>query len=990
MDLRAAATPEGVVRAFYAARGAGNADAALATLAEGVEPLLRTEVKYDIDGRCLDLHSLHLQAIGETTVEAIAHVTRTPRGRGPLIEEVERRTFTFVKEGDAWKITDMPLAEEKLIDGIVAAKTDDEVTALLAAHPELITSLMIKRLVVRSIKIGRAGVGRPDKRLADIAYDIAVALDDRMNIVSAMGTQANAMRLPGIPLEPVIAWTEKSLRIAQETGDPLSIAFAANAVATLNIAVDGSSVRAEQALRQALAMQDSLSPYFVSTLYGNLGILLRTRGDYAAAYHVLMESVRRDVARGDEYALGFNEVNLGKIMLAQNDPELALDFFRRAARRKTIKGVTIDAYVGVAESSRVLGRYDEAQAAASKALEIARELPYTGSIARAQVVMTEIQIARGELSGAEATLRQALDNARAEGRDEALTESLLTLGNFYLRNGRLDEAGKLAGEALAVSTRFDFPRPARYAALMLHARTESALGNRDTAIAEYQRATEAIEAARHVVAGTERQQRLFFEPFHAAYTEAADLLLQKGAVEEALVFAERGKGRVLLDAMGHERKSAEESLEEPDRERLAALVKALGDANRKVLAQQTSAAVAEQRAAQLELERFEADLAGRHPRLRSARASSAIIEPSALPALVARPDFAILEYVVHDRATHLLVVERRGDRAAITHHRIAISAAELATRIDAYRQEVAGRDLRYRRSARALYDLLLAPAAAQLAGKRTLAIVPDGVLWRLPFESLAAPDGKFLIERAAAFYVPSISIYREMLSRQEKPSAGTHMLAAFGNPSIDESRDRVNAVYRGLDLGPLPDAEREVAAIARLWGPSSSVYMRKEAHERAARAEMQRARVVHFAAHGIFDDGNPMFSQIVLAPGETPEHDGLLQAWELARLDLAADLVVLSACDTARGKVGAGEGLIGMSWALFSAGCPSTVVAQWKVSSQSTSRLMIEFHRALSKSSSGMFAKAEALRTAQLALLRDSRTSHPFYWAAFVLVGSAS
>lgn len=985
-----ATTPEETVRAFYAARVEGNPDRALAFLAADVEPLLRNEVKNDIDGRCLELVSLHVRPVDDTTVESIAHVVRRPQLRGAVFEEVERRTFTLAKEGDAWRIVTMPLAEEKLIDGIVAAKTDDEVSALFAAHPELVTPLMVKRLTTRSIKIGRAGVGRPDKRLADIAYHVAMSIDDRLGVVPAMATQANAMRLPGIPLEPVLAWTEKALRIAEETGDPQTIAFAANTLGVVNLAIDGSSLEAERALRQALSMQDSLPPNNVSALYGNLGLTLLTRGDYAAAYTVFMESLQRQLARGDEQAMGFNELHLGKIMLAQNDPELALELFSRAARRKMIKPFVVDALIGAAESNHILGRYDHARSAANQALEIARGLPYTGSIARAQVVLTEVQIATGELSGAEATLREAIELARAEKDDDAEMDSLLTLGNFHFRNGRVEDARRLANEALAVSARFDFPRPARYAALVLAARTERALGRREEAIATYQRAIDAIESARNVVAGSERQQRLFFEPFHAAYTEVADLLLEKGALEEALVFAERGKGRVLLDAISRERKSAEESLSEHDRGRLAALVKTLGDANRKVLTFHTSnasedatrAAVAEQRAAQLALERFDSDLAARNPRIRSTRA--AIIDPSEIAALVTRSDFAILEFIVHDRATHLVVVEKGG----MTHHRIDITAADLATRIDHFRREVAGHDLRHRKSARALYDLLLAPAAAQLAGKRVLAIVPDGVLWRLPFEALSSRDGKYLIERVACFYLPSITIYRDMLARQAKPSAVARTLAAFGNPAIDGSQ--VKAVHRGLSLGPLPEAEEEVAAIARLWGPSTTVYTRNEARESAARTEMERARVVHFAAHGIFDDGNPMYSQIVLAREESSEHDGVLQAWELARLDLAADLVVLSACDTARGRYGAGEGLIGMSWALFAGGCPSTVVAHWSVSSQSTAQLMIAFHKTLSKSPSSPFAKAEALRAAQLTLLRDARTAHPFYWAAFVLVGSAS
>ena len=128
-----------------------------------------------------------------------------------------------------------------------------------------------------------------------------------------------------------------------------------------------------------------------------------------------------------------------------------------------------------------------------------------------------------------------------------------------------------------------------------------------------------------------------------------------------------------------------------------------------------------------------------------------------------------------------------------------------------------------------------------------------------------------------------------------------------------------------------------------------------------------------------------MYSHLALAEGDANE-DGLLEAWELMQLDLQADLAVLSACETARGRVGAGEGMIGFSWAMFIAGVPSIVVSQWKVESSGTRDLMIDFHRGLLSSKSTL-TKTEALRQASLKLLKNPETSHPFYWGGFVLVG---
>jgi len=118
--------------------------------------------------------------------------------------------------------------------------------------------------------------------------------------------------------------------------------------------------------------------------------------------------------------------------------------------------------------------------------------------------------------------------------------------------------------------------------------------------------------------------------------------------------------------------------------------------------------------------------------------------------------------------------------------------------------------------------------------------------------------------------------------------------------------------------------------------------------------------------------------------------DGFLEAWEIMDLELNANLVVLSACETGRGRVGDGEGIIGLTWALFMAGSPTSVVSQWKVDERSTTELMLNFHRN-SKAQAGAAGDppttAESLRQAALALVKESNYQHPFYWAGFTVVG---
>jgi CHAT domain-containing protein len=145
--------------------------------------------------------------------------------------------------------------------------------------------------------------------------------------------------------------------------------------------------------------------------------------------------------------------------------------------------------------------------------------------------------------------------------------------------------------------------------------------------------------------------------------------------------------------------------------------------------------------------------------------------------------------------------------------------------------------------------------------------------------------------------------------------------------------------------------------------------------------------MVHFASHGLVDSRFPLNSALALTIPEAPkdgEENGLLQAWEIFdKVRLNADLVVLSACETGLGKDMGGEGLVGLTRAFQYAGARTVVASLWSVADESTARLMKVFYGYLKAGG----AKDEALRAAQITLLQDPRTAHPFHWAAFQVIG---
>jgi CHAT domain-containing protein len=185
-----------------------------------------------------------------------------------------------------------------------------------------------------------------------------------------------------------------------------------------------------------------------------------------------------------------------------------------------------------------------------------------------------------------------------------------------------------------------------------------------------------------------------------------------------------------------------------------------------------------------------------------------------------------------------------------------------------------------------------------------------------------------------------------------------------------------------FEIAPLPHAASEARAIARFGGPGTEVYTGAAASEARVRAaSLQRFGVVHFATHGLLSRRNPSRSALLLA-AEGPSQ-GLLTVREIYRLKVPSDLVVLSACQTARGRVLAGEGVQGLTQAFFHAGARSVIASLWDVNDRRTERLMTGFYGHLADGE----RKTEALAHAKRDLLASEPGLAPRYWAAFVLIG---
>lgn len=360
----------------------------------------------------------------------------------------------------------------------------------------------------------------------------------------------------------------------------------------------------------------------------------------------------------------------------------------------------------------------------------------------------------------------------------------------------------------------------------------------------------------------------------------------------------------------------------------------------------------------------------RRKRRSGARAPARVSAADAVDVSGARRDLdadaAIVDYVVLDTVVAALVVTSR-DGAL---HRLPVTADSLRARIARFLIPIApavGSAIDVTRigfdsaTARQLYRDLIEPIRWQLAGIRKLNVVPDGPLHMVPFDALLHPasEPRFLIDDFTIRYVTSLAA---------GGAGGSARSAVF-------TRGPALAV-RGPNDETMGAAE-EIAAVASSLRSNVTVLDSVHATEEAIRAQSRGAAILHFATHAEANDVNPDFARLAVAP--SANDDGWLQAFEIRTWRLNGALVVLSACQTAAGRLAAGEGTLSLSRAFLQAGAGATVATLWPVGAP-TAVLMRAFYDQLSSGAD----VDDALRTARLTL-RESGYSHPFYWAPFIL-----
>ncbi|MDX2042504.1 MAG: CHAT domain-containing tetratricopeptide repeat protein [Acidobacteriota bacterium] len=935
-----------------------------------------------------------------------------------------------------------PKNVEELVTALLAAKSEPERAALMEANPELATIKLADVLTARGESLAAKSNFAESALALDLARQIAERHNDIKRQVAAINGIGNVQVAQG-EITSALTTYQQASKLAESSGDTKLIASMQNNLCSVNQRL-GNFDRALEHCRQSLKLAEAAANRVtVGNILNNLGIISRQQGELNQALDYYRRSLAIKESLGEKIGVARLLNNIGVAYRAMGNETAALRHYQQSlaiAEEIGNRAGAAQTMANIAMVQRALGNYKLALDYCQRGLAISEAVGDKANVSFLLEELGKLYTQEGDYQHAMEVYRKSLTLAEASGQkmeiairllavggafrrlgDEAaaiehfrrgfeLAESigvpytaragLHSLAHLYLHQGKFAEALEMGERSIALARQIN-NQEGLWGSLVVSGASLRQLKQPEKARQYLEEAIRISESSRAELSAGAREQVHVQGNYFDAYINMVMLMVEAGRAEDSLNFAERAKARVLLDALSAGKADISKSMTEDERRQERRLKDELTNANSRLSrAAQASKPNPQQLAdlktnlekARLDYESYESRLYAAHPELRAQRGEAPIIKTEELAAMV-DDKTALLEFTVTGQAAYLFVITKATGKTQpeIRVHTLPIKQDELTKQANDFRQQLASLDLGFRASAKRLHESLLKPASAQLAGKTRLVIVPDAALWELPFQALIAGDNRYLIETAAVSYAPSLTVLREMQSKRNGRGTG---LLAFGNPAFNaEAVERATIAKRDEKLTPLPEAETEVKALAQLHGAASRVFIGAEASEARLKSEAANAGILHFATHGILNDSAPLYSHLALAAGDKTEdgqkEDGMLEAWELLRMDLKADLAVLSACETARGKIGAGEGVIGLSWAMFVAGVPSTVVSQWKVESSSTRDLMVAFHRNLKGAGNKPgLPKSEALRQSVLSLLKKPTTNHPFYWAGFVLVGN--
>jgi CHAT domain-containing protein/Tfp pilus assembly protein PilF len=738
---------------------------------------------------------------------------------------------------------------------------------------------------------------------------------------------------------------------------------------------------------------------------GGLGELGEALARYHRALAIFRELGDRQWEARTLHNLGSVYSALGELQRARATFEQTLEL-RRAVGDRRGEVVTLN-QLGLVRSG--LGETAEAQGLFRQARDLARTLGDRRYEADSLGLLGRELIRAGDAGKALEALGEAADILAALGERRPRAVALHRLGQALFLRGDLPKAREAFSQALELRLAIA-DRAGEAETRTALARLEARLGRIPEARAQVEKTLALIESLRVTLTNPDLRAS-FLSAYRQAFELEIDLLMRQGQAREALEVSERARARALLDLLQEARASVQTGGDPELRAREKALTERLNakaERQTEQLSRTGTARAADESELQAlltEMDGVRAEIRRRSPRY------AALTQPAPLAAAEIQalldPQTLLLEYSLGEERSFLWAVDTGTVASFELPPRAEIEAA--ARRVyTALRTLDPGAAKQGRAEAEALSRVLLGPVADRLASRR-LVIVADGALHYLPFAALPVPgvpaggtSADLLLDRHEIVALPSVSVLaslrRDLATRVPAPKAVAVLadpVFDLGDPRISKTQTAASsrAPERGGEpdfptLQRLPSTRLEAERISALVPAGEALVELDFAADREAVLGSRLApyRVVHFATHGLIDARTPELSGLMLSRvGEDGKpKEGFLSLADVYNLQLGADLVVLSGCETALGREVRGEGLVGLTRGFLYAGAARVAASLWRVQDRATAELMGRFYRAMLQEGK---SPAAALREAQLAIRSDRRWRAPYYWAAFVLQG---
>ncbi|MBD2201285.1 CHAT domain-containing protein [Calothrix sp. FACHB-1219] len=744
-------------------------------------------------------------------------------------------------------------------------------------------------------------------------------------------------------------------QLKDRPGEALSLNYIAIVQRTL-----GDYIQALEFYKQALDIFRELGDRLnEGTALNNIGKVYEGLGQYPQALDFYQQALAIRKQVGDRSGEAFTLADLGSIYTSLGQyPQVlgylqqSLDIFRKIGDRK--QEALILNSIGL--YYRTIDQYTQAVEYYQQALAIFKQLGNRRGEATCLNNIGDFRRNQGEYSQAQELFQQVLTIFREVNDRGGQGVALSNIGRVYAYQKQYPQALESFAQALAIFQEVgDKPAQARTFRYIGSAFYQS--GKLPEAEQALRTGIDILESLRPKLSDANKVS--LFETQLATYQLLQQVLIAQNKPETALEISERGRARAFLELLTSRLSANNNVTKAPQLPSILEM--------QQIAKRQNSHLV------QYSIIKEEFLIAGK-PQIKESELYIWVIKPTG---------------EVSFRKTDLKPLWQK-DKTTLNDY-IITSRNSIGTRGTAFR----GVNVVYNPNAPAaknnlkhLYQLLINPIADLLPQNpnERVTFIPQGGLFLVPFPALQDEQGKYLIEKHTILTSPSIQVldltHKQLQRIGKQPIQGNNTLIV-GNPTMPFISPKIGD--KPQQLTPLPGAEQEANAIAKLL--KTQPLIGSKATKAAVLGRLTQARFAHLATHGIFDDIQGLNSAIALAPNSpgskgNQKGDGLLTAAEILDLKLNAELVVLSACDTGRGRI-SGDGVIGLSRSLISAGVPSVLVSLWSVPDAPTASLMTEFYQNLQKSPD----KAQALRQAMLTTMKNN--PNPVDWATFTLIGEA-